>query len=314
MTKAVKNKTFNWGDYFYQHRLACQVSWRDLKATPFASLLTIAAIGVCLAFPLSLYLFTKNIENLSQGWRFTSTMSIYVAPQTPLIQINTLIDKIKQYPDIAKVTYLTSDQALQEFEQAMDDKSILTLLPENPLPAVIGVQFSAHPQSLILLQIKNDLSQFSYIQSISCDDEWLAKLQGFLAFGQKLTLGLYLVITLGVTLMVANTIRLALMHHRDEIKILNLLGATAYFIRRPFLYRAILYAGIGGLLAILIVYGLRQFLHSCVQHLLSLYQNTFVLEKFKISELFLFLMTCIAVGMLGASLAFQSTKRINDGD
>jgi cell division transport system permease protein len=74
-------------------------------------------------------------------------------------------------------------------------------------------------------------------------------------------LALGAILTIAAALTVANVVRLALYARRDELEIMNLVGAPRAYIRGPFLMEGLLQGGIGAALAIVALaiafYGLR---------------------------------------------------------
>ncbi|WP_259566979.1 cell division protein FtsX [Candidatus Berkiella aquae] len=109
--------------------------------------------------------------------------------------------------------------------------------------------------------------------------------------------------------MVGNTIRLSLERHHEEMEVLNLIGATQAFIRRPFLYRGMLYGTFGGMIALLVTYCVVHALTSPTEQLLSLYQGIFTLENLTFYDTVAFLVASILLGWLGAVFAFVQQRR-----
>jgi cell division transport system permease protein len=104
-------------------------------------------------------------------------------------------------------------------------------------------------------------------------------------------------------LIVSNTIRLSLMRHRRDIDVLSLIGATAGFIRRPFLYRGFWLGFGGGLLACVIISLLTLYLGSAVDKVASLYGSPFRMHGLStLSSLYLVAVASF-LGVLGARLA-----------
>jgi cell division transport system permease protein len=320
MSKATmkkRNTTFSqvaWREsvhrYFTAHYMACKLSLRNLSTSPVATFLSIFAMGVCLSLPMSLYLFVKNIAHLSEGFDQGSAITLYLNPAASTKEVDAILQRIKQYPFIKKATFLGPEKTLQEFEAASGLKDTLALLGENPLPGVITMELNPKETTESELRIMKDaLGKMPSVRSAAFDYDWLEKLAVFLLFGKTLAHALYLLIGLGVTLMVGNTIRLALERHRDEMDVLNLVGATEAFIRRPFLYRGMLYGAFGGIIAVLVTYIAIFTLSAPTQQLVSLYQGIFTLENLTFYDTVAFLVASITLGWLGAIVAFMQQRR-----
>jgi len=296
--------------YLTSHYMACKLSLRNLSTSPLTTFLSIFAMGVCLSLPMSLYLFVKNISHLSEGFDQGSAITLYLNPHASTKEVDAILQRVKQYPFIKKATFLGPEKTLQEFEAASGLKDTLALLGENPLPGVITMELNPKETTETeLLIMKEALSKMSSVKSAAFDYDWLEKLAIFLLFGKALAHALYLLIGLGVTLMVGNTIRLALERHRDEMDVLNLVGATKAFIRRPFLYRGMFYGAFGGMIALLVTYIAIFTLSNPTQQLVSLYQGIFTLENLTFYDTVTFLAASITLGWLGAIVAFVQQRR-----
>ncbi|MGE3318518.1 MAG: permease-like cell division protein FtsX [Candidatus Berkiella sp.] len=296
--------------YLTSHYMACKLSLRNLLSSPLTTFLSIFAMGVCLSLPMSLYLFVKNISHLSQGFDQGSAITLYLNPDASEREVDAILQKIKAYPFVKKATFLGPEKTLAEFEAASGLRDTLALLGENPLPGVITMELAPKETSQAeLLMMKNTLAKMSSVKSAAFDYDWLDKLAVFLSFGKTLSRALYLLIGLGVTLMVGNTIRLALERHREEMDVLNLVGATKAFIRRPFLYRGMLYGALGGIIALLVTYCAVLTLSTPTKQLVSLYQGIFTLENLTFYDTVAFLAASILLGWLGAVVAFMQQRR-----
>ena len=82
------------------------------------------------------------------------------------------------------------------------------------------------------------------------DALWRQRLDGWLRFGGRVAWVLAALLGLGALLVVGNTVRLDIQSRREEIGVLQLLGATDGFIRRPFLYLGAWYGLAAGVLAL----------------------------------------------------------------
>ena len=93
-------------------------------------------------------------------------------------------------------------------------------------------------------------SQLPEADLVQHDALWRQRLDSWLRFGGRLALVLAALLGLGALLVVGNTVRLDIQSRREEIGVLQLLGATDGFIRRPFLYLGAWYGLAAGALAL----------------------------------------------------------------
>jgi len=115
--------------------------------------------------------------------------------------------------------------------------------------------------------------------------------------------------SLAVIVVVANTIRLDVASHADEIQVLSLVGAGNGFIRQPFLYSGFWYGLLGAALA-LILFNLGLFyLQQPLERLLDAYGNRFQVANFDGRTVVLILFLGGFLGFLGAWIAVQRYLR-----
>jgi cell division transport system permease protein len=86
------------------------------------------------------------------------------------------------------------------------------------------------------------------------------RLGGIIDTSRAVGLGIALVLGLASLLIAFNTIRLAIYTARDEIGVMNLVGASHWYVRGPFVVAGVLYGVISGLLVLVLLYPLTAWL------------------------------------------------------
>lgn len=297
--------TVKFKTYLEHHLNAFKTSFRNLSATPLSSGFTAIAIGICLALPIAFYLFIINIQQISQQWQNSATLSIYVDAQSSPLQIKNVENKIKDYPFVEKINLITPEEALKEFKKASDLNDVLDLLPQNPLPYVFHVQINNnHVDAVILKQMKDTIIHERGVIKATFDFEWIEKINALISLAHVLISSLFVIVGLGVVFVVSNTIRLSLEHHRDEIEVLYQIGATSPFILRPYLYRGMLYTLLGAIIALVLITAVQTLVEPRIILLASLYKSIFHLEKLGFYDTLCLLAGCSVLGWLGAMIAF----------
>ncbi len=278
----------------------------ELIRTPFASLMTLMVIGVAIALPVGFYLLLQNFQSISTHWRGNPSVSLYLNPQVTIQQIKPLVTKLQQQQNIASVEYISPDQGLKEFEQMTHFSGALSTLSSNPLPGVIVVTPTLSQQSLASLQqLATQLQKLSLVNSAQLDMAWVKRLFYIVSLGRRITYAIAIVFCVGLILIIGNTIRLTTERHRQDFVVLELVGATSAFIRRPLLYRGLFYGTIGGAIALLLVTIFLWWLKPPAQALAKTYTQSLVLHSFSTATSFYILVLCAFIGLAGSWLAVQ---------
>ncbi len=281
------------------HLQAFLLGLGELFRTPIASVLTLLVIGIAMAFPASMLALLQNGQQLAKKWQ-NASITFYLRPHLNDAQVETLLKQIRERSDVDEAIYISPAEGLKELSQGLE----MPDLPENPLPGAILVRPHLITQkSESLERLVNDLQQLPNIDSKQLDSLWIKRLYEILDFGTRLTLGLLLLFGIGVALIVANTMRLTIQNHHQEIRVLRLIGATSSFIRRPMLYRGALYGFFGGLVAWLLVSTLFWWLETPAEHLAASYFETWKLQGLSYSASIPIIMGCTLLSLIGSWLS-----------
>lgn len=266
--------------YIVNHFQACIFGFGELIRAPLASVMTILVIAIAIAFPAGLYVLLRNFTGITQQWHGTPTVSLYLQHQVTSDRLASLLQLLRQRVEIQSVDYISPAQGLQQFIAQTKLGDALKALPENPLPGVIVVtpkpQYQTHDALHNLLL---DIKSLGGVEAGRLDMIWVQRLHNFALLGERITYGLGFLLSFGVILIVGNTIRSATQNRRQEIAVMQLIGATNHYIRRPFLYRGFFYGICGGLMAWLIVIVFLKYLEPPAQQLMPHYaQSLWTLE------------------------------------
>lgn len=304
---AVQSKT-QWRDRlasWQAHHSTCALeSLLRLLRRPLQSFLTWLVIAVATALPATLYVALQNVESLGYQWQDSSQISVFVSADASDQALTQWREDLRARDDIAELTYISPQQALDEFRTHSGLGDVLDDLEQNPLPAVLLVQPSlAASQGEPLQALLDTLQQNPLSDDARLDMLWVQRLEQLLTLASRAVFFFALLLGLGLLLVIGNTIRLAIESRRDEILVVKLVGGTDAYVRRPFLYTGLWYGLGGGVIAlVLLALGLN-WLATPVSQLANLYQSDFGLQGLSfIASLQLVLLAGL-IGLAGAWLA-----------
>ncbi|RDX36971.1 cell division protein FtsX [Kangiella sp. HD9-110m-PIT-SAG07] len=283
----------------------------DILRQPTNSLMTILVLAIALALPSAFYLFMTNAKAVSQSWDGGIKMALYLEDSTSDKQAQELLSQLNSRPEFKQVTFVSKDDALEEFKDYSGFGEALNYLDNNPMPYTITLEptasFSEPSQLEALAQ---ELSQLKQVDQAKLDSDWIKKYNSILTISEQIATFVSLMLALGVLLIVGNTIRLAILNRREEIQVIKLVGATDAFIRRPFLYAGFWYGTIAALLAALMVNIVFILLQQSTSHLAQLYSSEFSLLGLAPSFTLGLLVIGALLGLIGAWVSVR--KHLKD--
>lgn len=292
-------------NYVIHHTRALLASLGQLLRSPVSTAMTAAVIGIALGLPACFYAVLKSVESVTMGWQGDmAQISLFLKPSLEEEQALALSRRLQGLREVAKVQYISPQQALKEFEQSSGLRDALAYLNENPLPAVLVVRpADQHDTPAAARALMQRLAALPGVDSAQLDLAWLERLHAMVALATRGVWLLAGILALGVLLIVGNTIRLGILNRREEIVITKLLGATDGFIRRPFVYGGMWYGLFGALIAWVIVNGLLLSLGGPARQLAALYHSDFRLELMSPEAGATLLLVSMTLGWAGAWLA-----------
>lgn len=290
--------------YRGHHKHVALDSLQRLIGAPIGSLMTWLVIGIALSLPAGLYVSLNNVQQLSNDWDGAAQISLYLDKRVSREVAEKLARKLRLRDDVETVEYISREQALVEFQALSDFGSVLDGLAENPLPAVIVVYPLEHRSSAGgVAALRQELSELAQVEHAQLDLEWVQRLYSMMALVERLTLALAIMLSVGVLLVIGNTIRLAIESRRDEILVVKLVGGTDGFVRRPFLYTGLWFGLGGGVLASVILTAVMTWLDGPVAQLADLYQSDFQLLGLGFINTLRLWLAGAFLGLLGSWLA-----------
>lgn len=273
---------------------------------PAAALLTIGVIAIALALPLALALTLANVQRFSGTVRASRQITVFLHQDMGMDRANALAAQLRARHDVAGVTVRTPAEGLAEFRRMSDLAPALDAVGDNPLPPVLLIEPVDDGGALAA-----SLQAMPEAEIVQHDAVWRDRLTAWLGFGTRIAWVLAAMLGVGALLVVGNTVRLDIQSRSDEIGVLQVLGATDGFVRRPFLYLGAIYGVAAGALALglLAIAGIA--LQPALARLVSSYGSGFALQGPGVGGAGALLGGALLLGWLGAWLATGHHLRRN---
>lgn len=299
-TRAPRLHSTRVGAWFDHHLYSVVASLGRVFRKPWATLLTTGVMAVALALPLGLWLVLGNVARFAGDVQQSREIAIFLKSDVAAERARALAEELRGRGDIATVALRTPEQGLASLrERGLGDAidALDASAAGNPLPNLLLV--TPRGDDLLLAASLQALPEAELVQH---DAVWRQRLDGWLRFGGRVALVVASLLGLGALLVVGNTVRLDIQARREEIGVLQLLGATDGFIRRPFLYLGVWYGLAAGALALGLLTAAHLALRAPLAELAAQYGSRFALAGVDPAQAGLVLLGATALGWLGAGL------------
>jgi cell division transport system permease protein len=175
-------------------------------------------------------------------------------------EITSLQNRIEGINHVDSVEYISPAQALNLLEDKLQDKSLLDQLNSNPLPPAFNVKLD-DPDNLESVQAAlspPDASGKPQPISAAIDDivtgEQTQQIREVTGAVKILLAVIAVLLAIASLFLVGNTIRLSIYARRREVEVMQLVGATDWFIRWPFVIEGLVVGLFGAGIAVGILF------------------------------------------------------------
>ena len=224
----------------------------SLKRGRQSGLLSTGTIALALFILGGFLIVTANLERLGAEWSSTAEMSVYLEDAITDEQRRGIESALTASDIIASREYVSKDAAMTRFKETFKDVAdSIETLGANPLPASYEVRLKAGSAAEAGIDdLGGKLRGSAGVADVRYDRQWLSRLMSAIAVIRGVGLILAALLTFAAALTVASVVRLALHARRDEIEIMQLVGAPPAYIRGPFVMEGTIQGGLGALAAV----------------------------------------------------------------
>jgi len=222
--------------------------WRNRLMT-IAAVLTVA---VSLSLVGSTLLLQQGVAHATAQWQHGVSVEVFLKPTVSNSQKAAIKGQLTQLPYVQSCPYFSQLYDYNEAKRLLTPDESQALTPatmpssyrcvlNNPAQAqAIAKQFDGYPG------VRNVASPTQQIRNM----ETVTKILRYVF------LALAVILLLSASVLILNTIRLAIFARRREVSVMKLVGATNWFIRLPFMFEGVIQGLLGAVVAATVVVAL----------------------------------------------------------
>jgi len=222
--------------------------WRSRRAAALA-MLTIAA-GL---FVLGVFLVVNaNLQRLMARWSAAAELSVFLHDNVTPAQVQAIERQVDQSGLSTGRTFVSKRDAAIRFRQDFPDLGrTADQLGGEPFPASVDVRLNPAAAGEAVDALAAALASAPGVADLRYDRRLLSRLRGLVRTVRTVALVIVALLAIAAALTVASVVRLAVHARREEIEIMQLVGAPLGFVRGPFVAEGVLQGGGGALIAVI---------------------------------------------------------------
>jgi len=235
-------------------------AYRALRRNAAPSLAAIVTIAVTVLLIGVLVPVLDASGSKTNDVRSQLELKVFMFDDATNGEIKSLQSKIAAIPHVDDVEYVSPAAALKILEDKLQDKSLLDQLNSNPLPPAFNVKVD-DPDNLESVQTAlspPDSTGKPQPISAAIDEvvtgEQTQQIREVTGAVKILLAVIAVLLAIASLFLVGNTIRLSIYARRREVEVMQLVGATDWFIRWPFVIEGLVVGLFGALIAVGILF------------------------------------------------------------
>ncbi len=214
-----------------------------------AALLTVT---VSLTLVGGALLVKRGVDQATIQWKGNVELSVFMKPEASPDEIEAVSRQLQAMPEVKDFRYLDQEAAYAEFREIFkNEPDIRDSLPlEKTPPSYRVVPHDAEQARLVGNRFENTAG----VLDVSYAEDAISALLSVTSFLRIALWTVAIALLLAASLLILNTIRMAIFARRREVGIMKLVGATNWFIRVPFMIEGMIQGMVGAVLAVGVVW------------------------------------------------------------
>lgn len=222
-----------------------QTAWKHIRRSPYQALAAVMIMVVTFLAVSVFTILTLGSSKVISYFESKPQVTAFFHDEATSSQIDQLKSQLMATGKVSKLRYVSKEEALQIYkEQNKSDPLLLDLVTADVLPASLEIStYSLTDLPVISASLRKD----SIVQEVVFQQDVVKTLTTWTNAIRYIGLGLIVVLSIVSILIMATIIGMKISQKKEEIEVMQLIGATRWYISWPFIYEGMFYGTIGAL-------------------------------------------------------------------
>lgn len=233
---------------------------RNIRGKFFLNLSAVGVIAISALIFSSFALIAYNFASFLEVWEEKIEVIAYLKKGISIKNTEDLLDHIRSLDGVESVRYFSPSDALAFLQAKLGaERNLLEGIQPSVLPASVEIQLKREYRRADQIRtLAERLKQFPQFEEIQYGREWVETFSTLVDILQITCWILGGVLLGAMILIISNTLQLTIASRREEIEIMQFVGASPFYIRVPFYMEGILQGLFGAAIAVGLLFLLHQ--------------------------------------------------------
>lgn len=279
----------------------------SIRRTPYQSLAAFMVLFFTLILSTSLFMMLSFLHGLLSYVETRPQVTVYFQQKADESQIYHLRDDLVSSGKVSSAKYISKDNAFKIYKELnKDNPLLLEMVSPSILPASLEI-YAKKPE--YLPEIAEYIKKQPGVDEVHFQKDIFDRLLSLTDILRKTTIVLFMFLIFMSVVVLSTTTLFKIALKRDEIELLRLIGATSFYIKKPFLLEGLLFGFTASVTSFLLITGvILYFDTSLTSYLkgipsLALSVSTYSVTVWPINVVFM-LITFVLSALFGMGIAF----------
>ncbi len=281
-----------------------KLTLHHIRRSPFQSLIAFVAVFLSFSVLNTFVYLNRGLNHVLNYFETKPEITIYLKDGLDAEKITALEEEIKTYPQVREIRKISKEKALELYKEMNKDNPLLTeMVTASVLPASIEVSAN-DPRVLEVMAQK--FSSKSEVDEVIYQKDIIQSLLNWTKIIRIFGIALVVIFLIASFLIIFSLIGMKITNRKDEIRISRLLGASQFYVKRPFLLEGAIYGVLGAFTAFLSSYlTIFVFRHS-INHF---FQPIVFVNEFSLLDILILIAELLFGLVIGLSASWLGARR-----
>jgi cell division transport system permease protein len=241
-----------------------------------------------------------NTQRVTDYLQENVLVILYFDNQIEELELTAKTDSLESLKFVKSARYITGNDAAFDYKEVLG-KDFVEVLGSNPLPASIEINLSASAVEGRLSEAIEGFKAIDGVQGVDFQQDLVRQIESNKRIAGLILMAIAMILLLVALILINNTIRLEVYSQRFIIKSMQLVGASEWFVVRPFIGKSVVITLISSVTASVLVYLSNKGLTSWVEH------NFFEVQHIFTSDITIYSILFATIIVLGLCIVLPST-------
>jgi len=227
-----------------------QTTWHHIRRSPFQSMVAAIAMFLSFFFISTFIIINSGLSSVLKYFETKPEITIFLKDGLDTTTVENLKKELSGYQGIKEITFISKEKALSIYKEQNKNNPLLTeMVTASILPASFEITVS-EPEVLEKIY-QNYSTKTNVVDEIIYQKDIITSLLNWTNATRKIGLAIILIIGSISFLTMITIIGMKITNRKDEIKISRLLGASSFYVKKPFLLEGVIYGLFGSVFGFL---------------------------------------------------------------